>query len=614
MGLDGPWSSRHHRHGYSLSMDGQPTLLPIVRDCREFRARWLGRVHYEEAYDLQRELRLARELDCVPDYVLLLEHPHVYTLGRRFRKEHMPFAPEFYEALGARIVETDRGGSITYHGPGQLVAYPIVKLAKPDVIAYIRALEEAVILLLSDLGIEGSRNEANAGVWVGDKKICAVGVRVSRSVTMHGLALNVSTDLSFFSKIYPCGLANFGVTSIRAELGDAPPVAELAEPLARRLAEVLGEPTPSFVAVADGFGGRPSGSGTVRLSVQTSPAGGSCGSSEDVSTSADLSPPGDGCSLPNVRGGVEERRPSSSSGRLPQRPSYLRVRARMGKEFFSMKKLMRTLDLHTVCEEAACPNIYECWGEGTATIMILGDVCTRSCGFCNVATGRPVWDDPGEPERVARAISSMGVSHAVITSVARDDLSDGGAGAFARTIEALKRLAPGVSIEVLIPDFKGSRNALASVVDARPDVLAHNVETVARLQRKVRGGTAGYARSLAVLARAKQLDRSLATKSGIMVGLGETVDEVVRCLEDLRAVGVDIITIGQYLQPSRRHLPVVRWWELDEFRELEAVAYRLGFSHVESGPLVRSSYHAKRALDAVRNERFDRPVVESRPA
>ncbi len=253
---------------------------------------------------------------------------------------------------------------------------------------------------------------------------------------------------------------------------------------------------------------------------------------------------------------------------------------------------MREQDLHTVCEEAHCPNIGECWGRGTATFMILGDTCTRSCGFCAVTTGRPQGLDWGEPLRVARAIETMGLRHAVITSVNRDDVADGGALVFANTIRWTRRLCPGTTIEVLIPDFMGDWDALATVVAARPEILNHNTETVPRLYGRVRP-KARYQRSLELLSRAKALDPGLSTKSGLMVGLGETREELLAVFRDLATAGVDILTVGQYLRPDAHHLPVERYWHPDEFAELKDRALELGFRHVESGPLVRSSYHAE---------------------
>jgi lipoic acid synthetase len=256
---------------------------------------------------------------------------------------------------------------------------------------------------------------------------------------------------------------------------------------------------------------------------------------------------------------------------------------------------MRELDLVTVCEEAGCPNIFECWADGTATFMINGERCTRACGFCLIDTRRPLPLDPGEPDRVAEAVARMKLTHAVVTAVARDDLADGGALAFAETIAAVRRRSPGTTVEVLIPDCKGDEAALNVIFDARPDVLNHNLETVNRLQRAVRP-SASYARSLSVLARSASA--GCTTKSGIILGMGETVSEVVAALGDLRAVGVEIVTLGQYLRPTAAHLAVARWWAPAEFDELAATARAMGIAHVEASPLTRSSYHAKRAVVA----------------
>ncbi len=274
-----------------------------------------------------------------------------------------------------------------------------------------------------------------------------------------------------------------------------------------------------------------------------------------------------------------------------RRPEWLRVRLPGGPNYQELKGLMRGLDLHTVCEEAHCPNIGECWEARTATFMILGDTCTRACGFCAVKTGRPLTLDLGEPIRVAEAVERMGLKHAVITSVNRDELEDGGAGIFAGTIRQIRKRSPDCSIEVLIPDFMGSEAALAKVMRARPDILNHNVETVPRLYPQVRP-KARFPRSLEVLQRAKRLDASVFTKSGIMLGLGEEREEVLQVFRDLRAHDVEILTVGQYLRPSLNHLPIVRYVTPEEFADLKREALAMGFQHVESGPLVRSSYHA----------------------
>jgi len=281
----------------------------------------------------------------------------------------------------------------------------------------------------------------------------------------------------------------------------------------------------------------------------------------------------------------------SALQRVP-RPAWLKVRIPAGDDYFDLRRIMRGLDLHTVCESRRCPNIAECWARRTATFMILGDQCTRRCGFCSVPKGRPLAVDHQEPERVAEAAEAMGLKYVVVTSVDRDDLKDGGAEIFARTIEALRRRIDGVKVEVLIPDFRGADEALQTVLRARPDVLNHNMETVPRLYTVARRGSR-YERSLRLLARSGELAPSIPTKSGLMVGLGETFDELAAVLKDLSAVGVGIVTIGQYLRPSREQLPVARYYSPEEFAALKREGLRLGIPHVESGPLVRSSYHAR---------------------
>jgi lipoic acid synthetase len=286
-----------------------------------------------------------------------------------------------------------------------------------------------------------------------------------------------------------------------------------------------------------------------------------------------------------------------------ERPSWLKVRLSTTGEYEEVRQMMRRLSLVTVCEEARCPNIHECWArERTATFMLMGDICTRTCGFCAVGKGEPGSLDPEEPERVAEAVRELGLSHAVVTSVNRDDLADGGAGHFASTIRAIRRAVPECTVEVLIPDFCGNWDALDEVLREVPEILNHNLESVERLYRRVRP-QALYERSLELLARSDARRRAdatrMRTKSGVMVGLGETRDELVRALEDLRASGCDIATIGQYLQPHERRLPVERYYTPEEFDDLRRQGEQMGFLRVEAGPLVRSSYHARRALEAV---------------
>jgi lipoyl synthase len=452
-------------------------------------------------------------------------------------------------------VRTDRGGDITYHGPGQLVGYPILSVpgkrggGMADTVAYVTSVEQLVLDVLADLGLpDAGRLPGLPGVWVAPgsdrpRKIAAIGVRLSRGRTMHGFALNVDPDLTWFDRIVPCGITDKGVTSLRAEGLDVD-LPAVVDAVVARAVERWG------------------GAGWERADVVALPS-----------------------HVPLRLGGLQIRE---------RKPEWLRAPVRMGDDYQALRRRMRSLDLVTVCEEAGCPNIYECWSDGTATFMLNGERCTRACGFCLVDTSRPEPVDEGEPERVAAAVAAMGLQFAVLTAVARDDLPDGGAHGFARTVEAIRRRCPGTQVEVLIPDCKGDPHALDTIFATRPDVLNHNLETVARLQRAVRP-SAGYARSLAVLARARAA--GLTTKSGLILGLGETEQEVLGALGDLAAVGVEIVTIGQYLRPTAQHLPVARWWAPEEFDRLRDAGEALGIATVEAGPLVRSSYHARQAAE-----------------
>jgi lipoic acid synthetase len=284
-----------------------------------------------------------------------------------------------------------------------------------------------------------------------------------------------------------------------------------------------------------------------------------------------------------------------------RKPSWLKTNLVTNENFQELRKMMQNQTLHTVCEEAKCPNIFECWSNRTATFMILGDICTRACRFCAVTTGKPTELDWAEPERVAEAAEQMGLRHVVVTSVARDELQDGGALLFATTIRAIRSRLPLCSVEVLIPDFLGNWNALRVVLDAKPDILNHNIETVERLSDRVRS-KAKYRRSLELLKRSKEISPAIPTKSSIMIGLGETADEILMTMDDLRAVDCDILTIGQYLQPTKNHLDIVKYYSPAEFHLLKKEGEKRGFRHVESGPLVRSSYHAHDQAQAARSK------------
>ncbi len=620
----------------------------MAADRPVLRIRWLGRVAYHDALALQRRLH-GRSAD---DHLLLLEHPHVVTLGRRGRREHLLVD---VEALGGSVVETDRGGEVTYHGPGQLVGYPILTVpgrrggGMADTAAYVGGVEQLLIDVLSDLGLEAGRLERRTGVWVDPdglrpRKIAAIGVRLSRARSMHGFALNVDPDLDWFARIVPCGITGLGVTSLAAEGIDVS-MRELVDIVAQRASATWGAhgridraDVAHRVAPADlaqftreaAAGGADAGSAPARFA-RGAPGGGADAGSAPGATAAGAMPDdaslaggnaggaaagdddgaaggnGDGAvagngdeTSPRLLGRLAQARlqGGGDAGGVPYRsrkPEWMRVPLSTGPTFHKIRSTLRGLNLVTVCEEAGCPNISECWNDGTATFMILGERCTRACGFCLVDTRRPGPVDSEEPERVAEAAVRMSLEHVVVTMVARDDLPDGGAAVVADTVSAVRRRLPAARVETLISDLGGDAAALQTVFDARPDVLNHNIETVARLQRAVRP-SAGYARSLSVLARAKA--EGLTTKSSIIAGMGETHEEVVQTMADLHAAGTDIVTIGQYLRPSTRHLPVDRWWPPEAFEQWKQIGESMGISHVEASPLTRSSYHARQAADA----------------
>src|SRR5665213_22946 len=527
------------------------------------RRRHLGRVSFAEANDLQRAL-----LQASDDYVLLFEHPPTYTRGVRTLEEHFLIPPS---QLNAVVIDADRGGDVTYHAPGQVVAWAIVSVDDDPAAgkAHVRKLEDAVIDAVRRADPEGrlgvvGRLDGYPGVWADleglPSKIAAVGVRTERNAaglrrTLHGVALNVEIDLEGFKAIVPCGIADKPVASLTS-LGLAVTTLDVENLLGEELERQLGG--SSRVARVD----------------------------RSVATTSDERP-----LIRRLRkAGVD---PDAGLSLHVRKPEWLRIEAHMGSEYQSLRKLTEDLRLVTVCEEAGCPNIFECWSAGTATFMVNGERCTRACGFCLIDTRKPLPLDPTEPQRVAEAVVRLNLAHAVITCVARDDLDDGGAGAIAQSVRAIRERSPGTNVEVLTSDLKGDPDALQLIIDERPDVMNHNIETVARLQRAVRP-SAGYLRSLTVLARSAHA--GLTTKSGLMVGLGETVDEVEETLADLAAVGVQIATIGQYLRPTERHLPVARFWEPAEFEDLAERGRRLGLRHVQSSPLTRSSYHAREAL------------------
>ncbi|MBN1422490.1 MAG: lipoyl synthase [Planctomycetes bacterium] len=499
------------------------------------------RVDYARAWAFQRRFHASRRSGTIGDLLWILEHPPVVTLGTSGDPENLLADREDLARRGVAVERVDRGGDITVHVPGQLVGYPIIDLApdRKDVHRYLRDLEEVLIRTLAAHGIRAARRAGRTGVWVGEEKIAAIGIRVSSWVTMHGFALNRDPDIEAFRWIVPCGIRDAGVTSMAALLGAGrtPSVEDLAARIRTGFEEIVGRKVDLLLG--------------------------------------------------------DPERPA-----FGRKPPWLRVSLHTSGDFGKVRGLLRDLRLHTVCREAHCPNIFECFSAGTATFLILGDTCTRHCAFCAVSTGKPEPLDPEEPDRLAEAVARLGLRYAVITSVDRDDVPDGGADAFARTIEAIRRRSPEARIEVLIPDFKGEEAPLARVLEARPDVLGYNLETVRRLYPEIRPASS-YDLGLELLARAAARKAGLEyrVKSGIMVGLGETEEEVRETMRDLAAAGADLLSIGQYLAPSGSHRPVDRFAAPDEFERYRTLGDELGFLAVEAGPLVRSSYRAREQFE-----------------
>ncbi|MAT63562.1 MAG: lipoyl synthase [Dehalococcoidia bacterium] len=530
------------------------TKSTINPEEKELQIRWMGKVRYRDALAVQQAINKHER----GDYLLLLEHHPVYTMGIRASLDNLKTDPE---TIGAELEEANRGGDITFHGPGQLVGYPLLKLkgkrggGMADTAAYVNEIESLLIETCKDLGIEDvGRIERYTGVWVNPngpepRKIAAIGVRLNKARTMHGFALNVNPDMTFYDHIVPCGITEYGVTSLEKE-GINTTMKEVVDLVSEKAERLWSQRKATRADVLWG---------------------------NETNTDKSV-----------VQIGIEQTAKR-------RKPEWMKVKLETGPEYRRLKKLIEEKKLVTVCEEAGCPNIFDCWNDGTATFMIGGERCTRACGFCLVDTRKPKPLDMYEPKRVAMAVAEMGLRHAVVTSVARDDLKDGGAEHFAMTINMIREINPKTKIEVLIPDFKGDPESLNTIFEAKPDVLNHNIETVPRLQRRVRP-SAGYARSLSVLARANK--ENFITKTSLMVGLGEQESEIDECLVDLAAIGCDIVTIGQYLRPSPQHLPIKKWVNPIAFKRWKIIGENLGISHVEASPLTRSSYHARQAFES----------------
>jgi len=510
-----------------------------IHDC--------GLADYREILQTQQELFEKRRDGKIPDTVLIVEHHPVITLGARQNANKLLASQDDLAKRHIDVVETRRGGGATAHNPGQLVFYPILHLQELGlgITEYIRKLETIGIELLGQLGIRAERRQGLPGLWVLHEKskiykIASIGVRVSKSVTYHGMAINIQNDLSIFDFIIPCGLNDIEMTSVLKETGKHHSMSELKKKLAQLLVKYF-------------------------------------------SSSDEPHSPG------KIRNSKFEIRNS-----LRSRAPWLRRPLPAGETYKKVESILSSLNLETICNNANCPNQGQCWSRGTATVLILGNVCTRNCKFCSVATGKPAPPDLAEPSRLAEMAKQLQLKYLVITSVDRDDLPDGGASHFCDCINNVRKRCPDIKFEILTPDFRNCQaHAIEILRKALPFVFAHNVETVPSLYPIARAG-GDYQRSLNLLKMAKENYDNVQTKSSIMLGLGETDVEVEQVLKDLRNVGCDRITIGQYLKPSKDSLEVVEYISPAKFDFWRKKALELGFSWVCSFPFARSSYFAEK--------------------
>jgi lipoic acid synthetase len=501
---------------------------------------------YREVLQQQQELHEKRRRGEIPNTVLIVEHPPVITLGARQSANKLLVSREELAAQQIDVVDIRRGGGATAHNPGQLVFYPILHLQELGlgISEYIRELEAIGIEVLEQLGVYSQRREGFPGLWVPHenskfkiqnskfRKIASIGVRVSKGVTYHGMAINIRNDLSIFDLLVPCGLDGVEMTSVLKETGKQHSMTQLKESLSQLLIKHFS--------------------------------------------------------------GHHERRGTSDEPRRLQ--GWLRRPLPAGDVFRHTEKVLSSLGIETICNNANCPNRGECWSRGTATVLILGNVCTRNCKFCSVATGKPAPPDPAEPARIAEMAKQLNLKYLVITSVNRDDLPDGGAAHFLASINEVRKHCPDMKFEILTPDFRGCQEKAVKILqDGLPFVFAHNVETVPSLYPAARAG-GDYQRSLRLLKTAKEYYGDVVTKSSIMLGLGETDAEVEQVLKDLRSAGCDRITIGQYLKPSKNSLEVVEYITPARFDFWRQKATELGFSFCLSSPFARSSYFAEQDI------------------
>ena len=490
-----------------------------------------GLADYRQVLQQQHELRDKRRRGEIPNTVLITEHPPVITLGARQSANKLQVSRDSLMQQHIDVVDIRRGGGTTAHNPGQLVVYPILHLQELDlgISEYIRELEIIGAELLEELGVRSQQLKGLRGLWIDNRKIASIGVRVSKFVTYHGMAINIQNDLSIFDYITPCGLDGVEMTSVLKETGKHHSMARVKKQLSQLIIN-------------------------------------------HFSTSNE---------------------PRNTSSKQRKLPPWLRRRLPAGESYNRTNRILKSLGLETICNNANCPNRGECWSRGTATVLILGNICTRRCRFCSVTTGKPLSPDPAEPQRLAEMAEQMGLKYLVITSVDRDDLPDGGAGHFRDCVNEVRRRCPEMKFEILTPDFHNCQAQAVEVLwDALPFVFAHNVETVPSLYPIARAG-GDYQLSLNLLRMAKEGYDGIQTKSSIMLGLGEADAEVEQVLKDLRNVGCDRITIGQYLRPSKDSLEVVQYVTPAKFDWWKQRAIELGFSFCLSSPFARSSYYAE---------------------
>ncbi|MHC4642473.1 MAG: lipoyl synthase [Planctomycetota bacterium] len=494
-----------------------------IEDC--------GLADYRQVLLQQHELRDKRRRGEIPDTILITEHSPVITLGARQSANKLQVSRDSLMQQPIDVVDIRRGGGTTAHNPGQLVVYPILHLQELSlgISEYIRELETIGAKLLEELGIRSQQRKGFRGLWIDNRKVASIGVRVSKFVTYHGMAINIQNDLSIFDYITPCGLDGVEMTSVLKETGKSFSMSQVKDKLTQLLRKHF--------------------------------------------------------SISN-----EQEITNSESRKLPP---WLRRPLPAGESYNRTNKILNSLGLQTICSNANCPNRGECWSRGTATVLILGNICTRSCKFCSVATGKPAPPDTTEPERIAEMAKQLGLKYLVITSVDRDDLPDGGAGHFRDCINEVKRRCREMRFEILTPDFRNCQGRAIEILrDALPFVFAHNIETVPSLYPVARSG-GDYQLSLSLIRMAKESYDGIQIKSSIMLGLGETEAEVEQVLKDLRNVGCDRVTIGQYLKPSKKSLEVVEYVRPEKFDFWKQRAIEMGFSYCLSSPFARSSYFAE---------------------